>query len=203
MRNHWRLALGLTVGLLAWAAVWRLNAPFAARALIGWNVGALVYIAAQWRLFLAAAEDEVRLRAARRDEARGVILLLIIAALIQIKGESAAIHALVTGLAALTLASSWLVLQTVFVSHYAHRHFQAIEAGGQSAGFLFPGQAPRTYLDFAYLAVCVGATAQISDPSVPTTALRNLITAHAVTSFVYNTAVLALGINILSSLIGH
>jgi uncharacterized membrane protein len=33
--------------------------------------------------------------------------------------------------------------------------------------------------------------------------LRNLVTAHAVTAFFYNTAVLALGINILSGLFGH
>ena len=49
----------------------------------------------------------------------------------------------------------------------------------------------------------MGAPAQISDPSIPTTRLRNLVTAHAVISFFYNTAVLALGINILSGLIGH
>ncbi|HZK98614.1 MAG TPA: DUF1345 domain-containing protein [Caulobacteraceae bacterium] len=214
MMIHWRLALGLVVGLAAWFAASQFGAPLSTRALIGWNAGAVVYIAAVWTLFIRAPEAEVRLRAARQDEARGVITLMaiaaiaaslggIVSALIQTKGESAVTHGLVDSLAALTLVTSWVLLQSIFVSHYAHRHYQAIEAGGQGAGFMFPGNAPRTYMDFAYLAICVGATAQISDPSVPTTPLRNLITTHAVTSFAYNTAVLALGINILSGLIGH
>jgi len=38
---------------------------------------------------------------------------------------------------------------------------------------------------------------------VPLWTLSNLVTAHAVTAFFYNTAVLALGINILSGLFGH
>ena len=58
-------------------------------------------------------------------------------------------------------------------------------------------------MDFVYLAFCVGATAQISDPSVATTRLRNLVTTHAAIAFFYNTTVLALGINILAGLIGH
>jgi uncharacterized membrane protein len=56
-------------------------------------------------------------------------------------------------------------------------------------------------MDFVYLAICVGATAQVSDPTVTSIRLRNLVTAHAVTAFFYNTAVLALGINILASLL--
>jgi uncharacterized membrane protein len=130
-------------------------------------------------------------------------LAAIIVSLISVKGQSDAAKNLVTGLSALTLLTSWVVLQSIFVVHYAHRHFQDLKEYGPEAGFMFPGQEPKTYMDFAYLSVCVGATAQISDPSIPTTRLRNLVTAHAVISFFYNTAVLALGINILSGLIGH
>ena len=99
--------------------------------------------------------------------------------------------------------TSWFVLQTLFTGHYARRHFQDVEEKGDKGGFQFPGDPPTSFMDFAYLALCVGATAQVSDPGVKTTRLRNLITAHAVTSFFFNTAVLALGINILSGLLGH
>jgi uncharacterized membrane protein len=211
---HWRLGLGVAIGVLAWAAAWALNVAGPARALIGWNIGAAAYLFAIWLVFLGADEAEVRRRAAREDQSRGVILVLVIlaigaslagivASLISVKGETAAARNLVTALAALTLVSSWALLQTVFMAHYAHRHFQSLQARDPAGGFLFPDDQPRTYLDFAYLAVCVGATAQVSDPGVQTTPLRNLVTAHAVTSFFYNTAVLALGINILSGLIGH
>ncbi|MBA3811386.1 MAG: DUF1345 domain-containing protein [Caulobacteraceae bacterium] len=214
MMAHWRLGLGLLTGLIAWAVSLVLGAPAPARALIGWNLGAIVFILTMSRLFVTASQAEVRERAARQDETRGVILLLvaaailaslaaIVAALVGAKDQAAPTRLVVTALAGSTLVTSWAVLQAVFVVHYAHRHFQAVEKGGAKAGFKFPGEGPGTYLDFAYLAICIGATAQVSDPSVQTTALRNLVTAHAVTSFFYNTAVLALGINILSGLINH
>ncbi|MHB8530427.1 MAG: DUF1345 domain-containing protein [Caulobacteraceae bacterium] len=211
---HWRLLVAAAVGIASGIVARAVGGPGPAAILIGWNAGAVVYLAAAWRLFLTAGEAEVRTRAARQDESRGVILALvlmaiaaslgaIIAALIQTKGQSAGQRQLVLALAVLTMASSWFVLQALFTAHYAHRHFQAVEARGAGAGFLFPGDPPASYLDFAYLAICIGATAQISDPSVATTPLRNLVTTHAVTSFFFNTAVLALGINILSGLIGH
>ena len=214
IRFHWRLWMAFAVGLVGAALASAVGAPGPTRALIGWNLGAVAYIGAMWVLFLTTPEAGVRARAGRQDESRGILTVLVIAAilaslaaiinsLIVVKGESALAKTMVTALAALTLLTSWVVLQSVFVIHYAHRHFQDIEEYGPDAGFMFPGQAPRNYMDFAYLAICVGATAQISDPSIPTTRLRNLVTAHAVTSFFYNTAVLALGINILSGLIGH
>ena len=209
---HWRLALGILTGIGVWVALAILGWTPHAQPLIAWNAGAGLYLILVWRLFLGASEAEVRARAAKQDETRSIILILalvsiaaslsgIVAALIQVKGESEATRILVMALAALTLVSAWGVLQSLFISHYAHRHFQCVEEKG--GGFIFPGEPPRTYADFAYLAICIGSTAQISDCSVPNTGLRNLVTVHAVTSFFYNTAVLALGINILSGLLGH
>lgn len=202
------------LGLLGWQFVRTLGAPPQIAALIGWNLGAASYLVAVWRLYLTAKEEDVRARAARQDEASAVIVTLaglaIVASLMSVyfalqrgPGSPGAGANLPTVLAALTLASSWLVVQSLFVGHYAHRHFQATQARGTGAGFLFPGEPASTYLDFAYLAICVGATAQVSDTSVQSRPLRNLVTAHAVVSFFYNTAVLALGVNILAGLLGH
>jgi uncharacterized membrane protein len=214
MWAHWRLGLGAIIGVAAWIGAVLLGAPIPMRSLIGWDVGALVYLAFTWKVFLTDTEEEVRGRCEAQDERRGVILALvllailaalgaIVAALIAVRGPAKSETLPVAALAGITLIISWVVLQSIFAAHYAHRHFQAVSQSGPPAGFLFPGEAPRTYMDFVYLAVCIGATAQISDPCVPTTPLRNLVTAHAAVSFFYNTAVLALGINILSSLVGH
>ncbi len=206
--------MGVSAGLLSWAALRWIGAAPQIAPLIAWNLGAGLYLAAIWRLYLTASEAQVRVRAARQDEPPMVIFVIAVMAMI---ASLAAVYvALRHGpgkagegpgaevpLAALTLVSSWFVVQSLFVAHYAHRHFQALDARGDKAGFLFPGDPPTGYLDFAYLAICVGATAQVSDPGVQSRPLRNLVTAHAVTAFFYNTAVLALGINILSGLIGH
>ena len=214
MWAHWRLGLGVVVGAAVWIGAVLLGAPAPTRPLIGWDAGALVYLAFTWQVFLTATEAEVRGRCEAQDERRGVILGLvlvailaalgaIVAALIAVRGPAKAQTIPVAALAGVTLITSWVVLQSIFTAHYAHRHFQSVAQYGPDLGFRFPGEAPRSYMDFVYLAVCIGATAQISDPDVPTTRLRNLVTAHAAVSFFYNTAVLALGINILSSLVGH
>jgi len=213
-RFHPRLWIGVALGFVAWAIAARLGVTGIGGILVGWNVGALIYLAAMWRLFLTASEADVQSFAEGYDEPPVVIASLtgvaiiaslagVYAALASSHAQSFAARSLTTPLAGLTLISTWFVVQSLFVAHYAHRHFQALATRGASAGFLFPGDPPRGYLDFAYLAICVGATAQVSDPGVQSRPLRNLITAHAVTSFFYNTAVLALGVNILSGLIGH
>jgi len=213
--HHWRLAVGAAVFLAAFVAAALAGAPTAARGLIAWNVGAAVYLALTWRLFLTAKGAEVRLRAGHEDETPWGLLSLVIGAIIaslvgivlsmvESKHGSSDVQNLVAGLALLTLVVSWIMLQTIFVLHYAHRHFGDANGDGEiNGGFRFPGEPAETYLDFVYLSFCIGATFQVSDTNVERAALRNLITAHGAVAYLYNTMILALGINILSGLIGH
>lgn len=211
---HPRLIVAVLAGLCAYSAAMALGVAWRIASLGAWNLAAAIYLALVWRLYLTADDQEVRDRAARWDEPAGVIALIVLGAmtasltgvfavLASSQGVSGATRTIVVALAAATLISSWFVVQSLFVGHYAHRHFQDVQKRGKGGGFLFPGDAPARYTDFAYLAFCVGATAQVSDPGVQSRPLRNLVTAHAVAAFFYNTAILALGVNILSSIIGH
>jgi uncharacterized membrane protein len=103
-----------------------------------------------------------------------------------------------------TLILGWVIVQTVFTLHYAHRYFGDGDRDGEAdAGVKFPGDAPTTYRDFIYMAVCIGASAQVSDFSITNARFRNLVTAHSLLAFLFNTMVLALGINILATVIGQ
>ncbi len=51
--------------------------------------------------------------------------------------------------------------------------------------------------------MCIGASGQVSDFNITSSSLRRLVTLHALLAFFFNTAVLALGINILATLIGQ
>lgn len=208
--SHWRLAAAALVGVLAWALAFWAQAPKGAHLLLGWNAGALAYLALCWRLFLRADEAEVRERAGREDEGRSVLLLIVLAAvaaslaavvdaMLVARLETGGDRAVIAACAGATLILSWLTLQTVFVPHYAHRHFGN---GEGRAGIGFPGAPPVSYMDFAYLAFSIGATFQVSDNTILTPGLRRLVTAHAATAFFYNTAVLALGINIIAGVAG-
>ena len=210
---HPQLILGLVTGTVGGFVARLGGLHWQGAALLGWNLGAAVFLVGVWRLYLTATEEQVRERAAHWDEPSVVIAVLVMLAMAaSIGGVFVALattkasdsqRQTTTVLAALTLVSSWFVVHSLFVAHYAHRHFQALSRRGEKAGFLFPGDPPATYLDFAYLAICVGATAQVSDPGVQSRPLRNMVTVHAVATFFYNTAVLALGVNILSGMMGH
>lgn len=206
--RHWRLGAGVAGGMAGWLAASVIGWPGAAPGLVGWVIGAAVFLGLSWRLFLTADEERVRSRAAQEDEKTPVLMLVILAAvlaslvgivmaMIEARTGTTFEKGLVAGLAVLTLISSWLVLQTVFVIHYAHRHF----GGAPNEVFGFSGDPPTSYMDFAYLSFCIGATFQVSDMTVNTTRLRNLITAHAAAAYFFNTAILALGINIIAGLV--
>jgi len=213
--HHWRLAVGAAVFVVALVGLTAAGAPAAARTLIAWNAAAAVYLFLTWRLFITATGQEVRLRAGHEDETPWALLSLVIGAIIaslvgiilsmvESKHGSPDTQNLVAGLALLTLVVSWIMLQTIFVLHYAHRHFGDADCDGTiNGGFRFPGEPAETYMDFVYLSFCIGATFQVSDTNVERRVLRNLITTHGAVAYLYNTMILALGINILSGLIGH
>jgi len=203
---HWRPAVAFVAGLLA--AVIAAGVPLLEVHpwLVGYDVGALLYLASLWRLFLTADEQAIRDRAGRQDDGAGVILLVvsvvirtslggIVMALLNPDPGHRALTPIIVGL---TLAVGWLLMHSVFVPHYAHRHF-AVTGERKDAGIGFPGDAPTSYLDFAYVAFTIGATFQVSDNTVGSTRLRNLVTAHALAAYLYNTAILAVGISLLAN----
>ena len=50
-----------------------------------------------------------------------------------------------------------------------------------------------------YVAFTIGATFQVSDNTIGSTKLRNLVTAHGMAAYLYNTAILAVGISLLAN----
>lgn len=107
--------------------------------------------------------------------------------------------ALLAGLAVLTIMTSWGVTQVAFALHYAHDYYRPDE-GDEAGGLIFPGCEDPDYWDFLYFATSIGATSQTSDTAIKSRALRRLVTLHAIVAFFFNTAVLALTVNIAASL---
>ena len=101
-----------------------------------------------------------------------------------------------------TLILGWMIVQTVFALRYAHRYFgDADRDGAADRCVQFPGAPPTTYHDFIYMAVCIGASAQVSDFNITNGPMRRLVTLHSLLAFFFNTMILALGINILATVI--
>jgi uncharacterized membrane protein len=188
--------------------------PHTVRSSVAWDIGGIVYLAFAIRLMFTCGADRIHARAERRDDSRAVILFIILlaiaasfAAIAGLIGEAKlpatgqTQKALLAGLAVVTIMTSWGVTQFVFALHYAHDYYRPDE-GDEANGLLFPECQDPDYWDFLYFAVSIGATSQTSDTQIRSRALRRLVTLHAVIAFFFNTAVLALTVNIAASLAG-
>ena len=218
IRYHWRLFAAVLAGLAAGVAAAVGDHFVGAPLLVGWNVGAAVFVVTTGWMFLHTDEAAVSANARREDESGFVLTAIVLcavgaslaAALFALHGSKGLTNAprgergLVLALSAATLMLSWMVVQCVFVLHYAHRYFgDSNRDGAVDGGVKFPGEPPRTYHDFIYVAVCVGATCQVSDFNITTSRYRNLVTTHAIFAFCFNTMIVALGINIIAGLLGQ
>lgn len=178
-----------------------------------WVIGGLVYLTVAVKTMRACTPDVMARNAARQDDSRLVIMALILIAisssfasivglLAEAKAASQNAKWLYLALAAATIIIAWSVTQVVFTLHYAHEFYRPTRASGDARGGLdFPGEKNPDYWDFLYFATSIGATSQTSDVAVHGRHLRRLVTVHAVVSFFFNAAVLALMINLAASLI--
>ena len=87
----------------------------------------------------------------------------------------------------------------IFALHYA-REFYGGAREKPAGGLVFPGKEDPDYWDFLYYSLVVAMTAQVSDVQITSKAIRRLTTVHGVASFFFNLTVLALAVNIVSSL---
>ena len=180
------------------------------REALAWDLSAAIYLTLAFRVMLTSTSDAIRVRAARQEEARVVILVIILLAILAgfvaiagLLGEATdaprqkILHLM---LAAVTIVLAWMVTQVVCAFRYATEFYQP---GRDSVvgGLDFPSDNDPNYWDFFYFATSIGATSQTSDVSIRTKRLRQMVTVHAIISFFFNTAILALTINLAASLI--
>jgi len=178
--------------------------------LVGWNVTAIVFIAISWRKMLRATVSDIRRRSEDLDFSDTFVLFLsIAAALASIAGIGLELHsvkdapadvALGRAMAAIvTILISWVFLHTLFTIHYAHRFY-----GGRdkAEGLVFPDKIEEPiYWDFLYFSFTIGVAAQTADIGLSSRTMRKIALLHAILSFLFNTTILALAINVGASLL--
>jgi uncharacterized membrane protein len=96
-----------------------------------------------------------------------------------------------------------LLLHAVFGLRYAHKYYgdSEIDAKKHAGGLKFPDEVRPDYRDFAYFSYVIGMTCQVSDVAVTSREMRRLVLLHGILSFAFNTVILALTINTVSSLL--
>ncbi len=206
-----RLLICLAIGLLTAVCLPEAMAQRGiTKAIIGWNVGAGLYLLLAARMMFWSTHERMRNRALQHDEGRIVVLVLVVAAALMCIGAIVAQLAVVKdmhgsqryghiALAALTIVTSWAFTQVMFALHYAHDYYATV-VHGEHGGLEFPGGHPPDYGDFLYFASVIGTSGQTADVSFTSRRMRRTGTVHCVLAFFFNTTLLALTINIASGL---
>jgi uncharacterized membrane protein len=178
----------------------------ATRLIVGWDVFAALYLVLAYVMMLRCDVAHIRRSAVLQDDGRFLILLLTafgaLASLGAIVFELGASKGNPAGLILpmATIVWSWVLVHTAFALHYAHDFYR----GSQAGGLQFPSSgahADADYWDFIYFSFVIGMTAQVSDVGITDKIIRRTATVHGIVSFVFNTALLALMVNIAASAI--
>lgn len=197
-----RLFISIAIGalsLLVMPWTWRLTT----RLLLAWDISLVLYLILAFTTVFSCGAEFMRRQAALQDDGRFFILAMTSS------GAFASIAAIVLelgaanrgpaqlALAVVTIVLSWAAIHTTFALHYAHEYFRGSDVGGLA----FPGGGEPDYWDFVYFSFVIGMTAQVSDVGITDKIIRRTATVHGVVSFVFNTALLALMVNIAASAI--
>ena len=200
-RTFLAIALGIVCALTLPASL-----RLVTRLLIGWDTFVATYIVLVYIMMFRSSLATIRRIAALQDDGRFVIPLLTAL------GAFASLAAIVLELsqaqhkpvelifATATVALSWAAVHTAFALHYAHEFYR----GEKPGGLQFPSgdkDDHADYWDFVYFSFVIGMTAQVSDVGITDRTIRRTATAHGIISFVFNTALLALMVNIAASAI--
>jgi uncharacterized membrane protein len=211
VRSRPRLFVAAAAGIIAAVAIPGIANP-SLRAVIGWDIGAAVFLASLLVMMAGATPASMRGRALQEDEARWAFLALmagatffslfaILGIIPEAKKAGGWVMAGLSVLGAVTILLSWLVAHGVFAVHYAHEYFYEVEHR-EAPGLEFPGvdddRGELDYWDFCYFAFVIGMTAQVSDVQVRTRHWRRMVLAHGIVSFLFNAAILGLSINLLA-----
>ena len=172
---HTRLLLALGVSFLAFLITLG-HLQWSTQAITIWNVFAWTVTVLAWiRILLVGAKTSVQ-AAKLQDSARVAIFIFVIFAAV---ASLASVAILIGG---------------------AKDEDEGPEFSS-AGGLEFPNEKEPDFLDFAYFSFVIGMTCQVSDVQVSSQSMRRLALVHGLLSFVFNTVILALSINLASGLL--
>lgn len=200
-----RVLVGFLVGFTAFAVLLRF-VPVQVAILTGWNFMAAVIVVWASVVVFRCDSTATSTLSVREDDSRfAADLLLVVACLASLAAVGGALAQageeqglaragiIVDALAGVLLA--WAVVHSVFTFRYAHLYYR------EHRGIEFNQAEDPDFRDFAYLALTVGMTYQVSDTNLSARAIRHTVTRHALLSFVFGTGIVAVTINVVAGLL--
>jgi uncharacterized membrane protein len=203
-----RVVIAATGGIAAAALALSYGASWSVAGLCASDVAALVFVIWVWTTVAgadpAATERIARAEDASRAAAEAVLIIAGAASLVavgftlaQAGNTGAPERGLLTALAIGSVALAWTSVHTVYVLRYARLYYSPPEGGID-----FHGEAPD-YVDFAYLALTIGMTFQVSDTDLTGKRVRRVALHHALLSYLFGTGIVAVTVSSVATLLGR
>jgi uncharacterized membrane protein len=211
-RDHGGLAarraiVSMTGAIVAAAIALAVGASWSVAALAAEDVAALVFLTwvwvTIWALSPAATARVARAEDASRLAAEAVVLgagaaslVAVVFTVAQAGNTGPPGRGLLTGLVIVSVALAWTSVHTVYLLRYARVYYSPPEGG------IDFGEEPPDYRDFAYLALTIGMTFQVSDTDLGTKRVRRTALHHALLSYLFGTVIVAITVNSVAGLLG-
>lgn len=200
-----RMIIALAIFIVASAVLVATGVRPAIAVLLGFDLGAVVFLCILARMFNQSSPTNMRSQAQAQDTGRwGVLWSGVVLSTVILVALSNELHAAKTGgalavvVGALSVVLSWMFLNTMFAIHYAHSFYG--DFGDKHSGLEFPDTKEPDYWDFAYFAIVIGMTFQVSDVQITSRYMRRVALLHSVISFFFNVFIIAITVNIVAGL---
>lgn len=202
--GHLRLGLAVLTGLIA-CLVSTLYLTLPMSLLVGLVFMAGLFVAASIAVLWPMSSQRTRENANREDfnpllEETLVVMVALIGlvgiVIILLRGHDQERN-IAAALGLLGIFLSWAMLHLMYGARYANLYYSE-----PKGGIDFNSSDPPRYVDFLYMAFTLGMTYAVSDTNVSHTAIRSVVTRHALLSYIFGTVVLAAAINLVLGVVG-
>jgi uncharacterized membrane protein len=201
----WRLFISLLTGTVA-AVVTAIMGDWRYALGVGWVAAALVFDTWIWLATWHLSAEQTAAHATAEDPNRPIGDVIMLSAsvaslaalalvLVDAHDATGAAQVLLALLAVASVAMSWITVHTIFTLRYASLYY-----GTPIGGIDFNQEERPDYRDFAYLALTLGMTYQVSDTNLQNSVVRGTALRHALLSYVFGAIILAAAVNLIAGL---
>jgi uncharacterized membrane protein len=182
------------------------------RVMIGWDCFSVCMIIISGVIFSTMRPRQIRVLAKQEDAGRIVVFFIVLVAilgslmgvllLLQNKGNWLLGKGLETMVYLTGVACSWVLLHIMFAYRYALLYYgdHPLDPDTHTVGLQIPNELWPDYLDFCYFSFVIGMTFQVSDIEISSRHIRRVALVHGMLSFLFNTVIVALTINVVVDL---
>lgn len=205
-----RILLGLFFVVITYLCVYNFHLDWVITVPMLWISFALTFLITSTIVFFKLPVTEIVHKANQEDGSRTFVFVSILTSsfvclltvlLLMLSDKMHTREFLAVIVAILGMMVSWAMVHTIFTFHYAHMYyFDSKEKKSNDTPLNFPGNMKPDYLDFAYFSFVIGMTFQVSDVEITSPRIRRTVLFHGLLSFILNTFVVALTINLIAGL---